>query len=143
LKITKNEHAKVSHNAWIRVCEFAILISATVIAIDLLLLVLAWPRLHYSDGAAVVLGVGALIARNVYSYTPRCMIAVMLLGLLILRLSSGLFSDLLIAKYGSIATADAAVLAGLVALVGVITIVAFQSHDRTGKMINSIGASGS
>lgn len=143
MKPTKSEHPQVSHSAWFRICELAILISASVIAIDFVLLVLAWPRLIYSDGAAVVLCVGACIGRNVYSYTPRCMIAVVLLWLLILRVSSVLFPNLLIAKHGSIVTADAAVLASLVVLVTIIAVVAFQSHDRATKMVNSIGASDS
>ncbi len=52
---------------WNHVCESVALLAVLVIAIDFVFLVLGWPRISYSDGAAVVVAVGAVLGRNCYS----------------------------------------------------------------------------
>ena len=143
MKLEKDEHQKVPYTRWDRVSELAMLLSIAVIGTDFVFLVLAWPRLPYSDGAAVLICAGAFIGRNVNTYALRCLIAVTLIGLVVLRLCSGLFPDVLIARHGSIASSDVAVLAGLILLCGALVIAAFlqsdkaignlkQAHDRSG-----------
>lgn len=125
---TKDDYSTIVPFTWNHVCESVALLAILVIAIDFLFLVLSWPRIPYSAGAAVVVAVGAVLGRNCYSHVARCFVAVVLLGLVLVRLSSAIFPDYLIATHGTISTVDFTILIALVVLCSIVAISAFMAH---------------
>ena len=121
----KDDYCTIAPFTWNHVCESVALLAVLVITIDFVFLVLGWPRVSYSDGAAVVVAVGAVLGRNCYSLVSRCFVAVVLLGLVSLRLCSALFPDYLIATHGTISTVDFTILIALVVLCSIVAISAF------------------
>ena len=134
----KDDHSTIAPVAWNRVCESVALLAVLVIAIDFVFLVLGWQRVPYSDGAAVVIAVGAVLGRNCYSHVSRCFVALVLLGLVSLRLCSAILPDYLIATHGTISTADFTILIALVVLCSIVAISAFKAHATPHRFDNSI-----
>lgn len=112
-----------------RMTELAMLLAIAVIGVDLACLVLGWPRLAYSSGAAVLLCSGAFIGRNVESDILRCAVATAVGGLLLLQLCSGLVPDLFPARHGLIGDSDVSVLLALIVLCGTLVIAALSQTD--------------
>lgn len=125
---------------WNHVCETAALLAVLVTAIDFVFLVLGWPTASYSDGAAVVVAVGAVLGRSCYTFVSRCVVAVVLLGLVSLRLCSAIFPGLLIATHGTISTVDVTILSGLVVLCSIVAIRAFIAQGTPDSCDSSIEA---
>jgi hypothetical protein len=126
------------------VTDLAMLLTIVVVGVDLTYLMLAWPRFPYSSGAAALLCVGAFIGRNIDDYALRCVLAMTVSGLLVLRLCSGLFPATFPASHGLVGNFDAAVLAAQILLCGALVITAFLRTDNESPRSSSptAGASG-
>jgi hypothetical protein len=138
--LNKDDYSTLTPLTWNHVCESVALLAVLVIAIDFVLLVLGWPRIPYSDGAAVVVAVGAVLGQNCYSLVSRCFVAVVLLGLVSLRLCSAIFPDYLIATHGTISTVDFTILISLVVLCSIVAISAFIAQNTPNRFDSSIEA---
>ena len=100
---------------WRGMCELAALISLVVIAAFMAVPLIDIAALPYAGGAAVVLGLGAMLFLRARSRTTRLAVALGLLGLVSLRLLSALLPEWLPASHGAITTADGVALGVLIA----------------------------
>lgn len=134
----QDTHFTIRPFTWSHVCESVALLAVLVIAMDFVFLVLGWRRVPYSDGAAVVIAVGAVLGRACYSQVSRYLVALVLLGVVSLRLCSAIFPDYLSAAHGTICTVDFTILIALVVLCSILAISAFNAHATPHRFDSSI-----
>ena len=102
-----------THDDWTRACIRLAFVSFLVI-VGYVLLPLVGAAIPYAGGAAVILGLGAVLCQGARSRGGRLAVATGLAGLLTLRVLSALVPGLLVARHGALSVLDGLALTALV-----------------------------
>jgi hypothetical protein len=132
-----------SGDGWAHACSATALVSLLLIVVHIALPPLSGLAIPYAGGAAVVLGVGAVLCSVIRSRTNRLIAASSLFGLMIFRVVSPFLPGLFISSHGGVSLLDGIAMGILIFVAGWLLIVAMRSSSsRSEEPMQAVGPAG-
>lgn len=128
--VFSNATTATRRDDWADACGAAALVSLLVIACHVVLPAVSGLAIPYSGGAAVILGLGAVLGSAITVRVHRLLAASTLVALLLFRLVTALWPDMFTSAHGSLTPSDGAALFALILVAAAVCVVAARPPSR-------------